>query len=392
MSIIPQNVLADSSVFSNALRGVVLPSVRENRFWLIDEAAESYRCLYEMFLECLSVYGFADFQAWINAEDDAPATAALNAFLSPAVCPEMLPLDGILEPVKLQKAKQNLIVWCLHRNLGGFDAFCEDLRSQNWPRAFSDLEKLAFFRISVREDARNISEDEWLWPAQKQNIWSCIEGSNRSRQGRELEKRAREALQRVQERGGMFRFNAKEQEFKDSSDVRHRVDLVIENDTHILLIHMKSSQKRNSGYSMLYSRDTLMTSQEVRKLVGPNRRLDVITIFAGVAWDEKKIMTGCNPVIFSNLVDMAKEEQVDEFEKYFLTEPLMAPFLPKDLIQSKTSPDKMAMGTEVSTLLQSSFAFGDDDADILPASSGMIESASNGSMHLDSESPVRLRN
>ena len=303
-----------------------MPSVHEARYEFIDAAAESYRPFHDLLLECLGEYGFEDFHDFVVTEDEARANALVRTWCHPAVQVEAAPLDGMLDPIPLPAAKRNLLVWCLHRTLTSYSTFSSAFGAQNGVRAPRQSDALAAFRLAARQDMRRFIPDDFTWIAQKQMIRNCLEGSNRSRQGRQMEERAREALRELIGEGWNFRVNDRELQIRDEEGVKHRVDIVLENASRVLVLHMKSSQLLRHGYSGIYGRETAATTAAVRAVLGRDRAVESMTIFAGQGWNGDRLPEISNPFQIPSLVGLEKDRQRAALLAFFRGCPLIGDF------------------------------------------------------------------
>lgn len=336
MLCIPRNAVYDPALFSNRVAGDVLPSVHEPRYVMIDAAAGSYRPLDEIFQLCLSNYGFSDFHNWLVSEDYGRAHAALKTFWYPGVWPAAGPLDGLLDPVEMAVGKRNFLTWSMHRTLGSFGAFSASLRADRG--AMDKVDIFSAFRSAVREDARDLSPEEFGWVARKQMFRNCLEGSNRSKQGRALEDRAREALRDLRAAGFDLEVADKESEIADALGIKHRVDLLITNSHHVLLVHMKSSQLILHGYTGIFGRETAATTRSVRAVLGQERQVSSMTLFAGQGWNGSRLPEVENPVQMPDLVGIDAEAQKDALREVFANSPLLDPFRPTGAVRCAVPP------------------------------------------------------
>jgi len=324
---IPQNAVYDPALFSNRVVDDVLPSVHEPRYLMIDAAAGSYRPLDEIFQACLSTYDFSDVHDWVISEDHGRAHAVLKTFWHPGVWPAAEPLDGLLDPVEVAVGKRNFLTWSMHRTLGSLAAFSSSLRAARGAMDKADL--FSAFRRVVRQDARDLAPEEFSWIARKQMFRNCLEGSNRSKQGRALEARAREALRELSASGFDLEVADKESEIADALGIKHRIDLLITNAHHVLLVHMKSSQLILHGYTGIYGRETTSTTKSVREALGQGRQVSSMTLFAGRGWNGSRLPEIENPVQLPELVGIDAEAQRDVLREVFADSSLLDPFRPK---------------------------------------------------------------
>lgn len=323
-------------MFSDVVQDDALPLVHEPRYVLIDTAADSYKPLNDIFQLCLSTYGFTDFYSWLTSEDHGRAHAVLKTFWYQGVWPEAEPLDGLLDPVGMEDGKRNFLTWSMHRTLGSVSSFSSSLRADQGAKDKAGL--FSAFRRAVRKDERNLSPDEYGWVARKQMFRSCLEGSNRSKQGRALEARAREALRELRDIGFDLEVADKEYEIEDVFGIKHRVDLMITNSRHVLLVHMKSSQLILHGYTGIYGRETTSTTQSVRAILDREREVSSMTLFAGRGWNGNRLPEVENPVQLPDLVGLDAEAQRDVLRDIFAKSPLLDPFRPAGGISCGSLP------------------------------------------------------
>jgi hypothetical protein len=320
------------SLFAHNRDEINSPSIQELRYDLIDAATDTFLPLYENFEDCLNHYKIRSFYEFYMSSNGGRSEAALHSFLHPTVWPDAVPLDGILDPFSPDMAKRNLIVWGLGRTIGSYTTFNSRL-SKAYPRGGLKLaHRLSLFRAAAQRDPRRFRPEDFTWAAQKPFIRGCLEGSNRSKQGRALEERAREALRELLKMGWRMTVHDKEIEVVGLDNLKHRVDILLENDEHVLIIHMKSSQLLAHGYSAIFVRETTATTSAVLAALAEKRKVVSMTIFCGEGWNGERIPGISNPIMSPGIVGMAKEDQTNWFQHQFSSHPLLQPFNPKGLI------------------------------------------------------------